>query len=83
MFQQRAFALGGASPGRSGALNSLLTLRQVLSIGCRALVVPEQLAIPNAAEAFNDKDELVDARTAGQLKMVVKKLIDYARLFGG
>jgi NAD(P)H-dependent FMN reductase len=83
MFQQRAFALGGASPGRSGALNSLLTLRQVLSIGCRALVVPEQLAIPNAAEAFNDKDELVDARTAGQLKTVVKKLIDYARLFGG
>ena len=26
VFQNRAFALGGASPGRSGALNSLLTL---------------------------------------------------------
>ena len=37
VFQNRAFALGGASPGRSGALNSLLTLRQVLAIGCRAL----------------------------------------------
>lgn len=83
MFQQRAFALGGASPGRSGALNSLLTLRQVLAIGCRALVVPEQIAIPNAEQAFNDKDELVDARAAGQLKTVIKKLIDYARLFGG
>src|SRR5687768_277296 len=43
VFQGRAFALGGASPGRSGALNSLLTLRQVLAIGCRALVVPEQV----------------------------------------
>jgi len=83
VFQHRAFALGGASPGRSGALNSLLTLRQVLAIGCRALVVPEQIAVPNAEQAFNDKDELVDARAAGQLKTVVKKLIDYARLFGG
>ena len=83
VFQHRAFALGGASPGRSGALNSLLTLRQVLAIGCRALVVPEQIAIPSAEQAFNDKDELVDARAAGQLKTVVKKLIDYARLFGG
>jgi chromate reductase len=83
VFQHRAFALGGASPGRSGALNSLLTLRQVLAIGCRALVVPEQIAIPNAEQAFNDKDELVDARAAGQLKTVAKKLIDYARLFGG
>jgi chromate reductase, NAD(P)H dehydrogenase (quinone) len=83
VFQHRAFALGGASPGRSGALNSLLTLRQVLAIGCRALVVPEQIAVPNAEQAFNDKDELVDARAAGQLKTVIKKLIDYARLFGG
>ena len=58
VFQNRAFALGGASPGRSGALNSLLTLRQVLAIGCRALVVPEQVAIPNAEQAFNESGEL-------------------------
>jgi chromate reductase, NAD(P)H dehydrogenase (quinone) len=83
VFQNRAFAIGGASPGRSGGLNSLLTLRQVLSIGCRAFVVPEQVAIPNAEQAFNERDELVDARAAGQLKTVVKKLIDYARMFGG
>ena len=62
VFQNRAFAIGGASPGRSGALNSLLTLRQVLSIGCRAFVVPEQVAIPNAEQAFNAQDELADAR---------------------
>jgi NAD(P)H-dependent FMN reductase len=83
VFQNRAFALGGASPGRSGALNSLLTLRQVLAIGCRAMVVPEQVAIPNAEQAFNDNGELADARAAGQLKTVIKKLVDYARLFGG
>lgn len=83
VFQSRAFALGGASPGRSGTLNSLLTLRQVLSIGCRAFVVPEQVAIPNAEQAFNDHDELIDARAAGQLKTVLNKLVSYARLFGG
>jgi NAD(P)H-dependent FMN reductase len=81
VFQHRVFALGGASPGRSGALNSLLTVRQVLAIGCRALVVAEQVSIPNAAQAFNEMDELVDARAAGQLKTVVRKLLEYVQMF--
>ena len=34
-YQNRVFALGGASPGRSGATHSLLALRQVLAVGCR------------------------------------------------
>jgi chromate reductase len=83
IFQGRAFALGGASPGRSGALNSLLTLRQVLAIGCRALVIPEQVTVPNAEQAFDEMDELKDSRAAGQLKTVVRKLIEYTRMFGG
>src|SRR5262249_42041861 len=56
VYQNRAFALGAASPGRSGGMQSLITLRQVLAIGCRAFVVPEQVTIPNAAEAFGDMD---------------------------
>jgi NAD(P)H-dependent FMN reductase len=82
VFQNRAFALGGASPGRSGAMQSLLALRQVLAVGCRALVIPEQVTIPNAEQAFDEMDGLKDARAAGQLKTVVRKLIDYARAFG-
>lgn len=81
-FQNRAFALGAASPGRSGGMQSLITLRQVLAIGCRAFVVPEQVTIPNAGEAFDASDELKDARAAAQLKLVVRKLIDYARMMG-
>ena len=81
-FQNRAFALGAASPGRSGGMQSLITLRQVLAIGCRAFVVPEQVTIPNAAEAFDASDELKDARAAAQLKLVVRKLVDYARMMG-
>ena len=79
-YQNRVFALGGASPGRSGATHSLLALRQVLAVGCRALVLAEQVTVPNAEDAFDDMDELTDARAADQLKVVVRKLVDTARL---
>ncbi|HEY7662301.1 MAG TPA: NAD(P)H-dependent oxidoreductase [Xanthobacteraceae bacterium] len=79
-YQNRVFALGGASPGRSGATHSLLALRQVLAVGCRALVIAEQVTVPNAEQAFDEMDELKDARAASQLKLVVRKLVDTARL---
>ena len=79
-YQNRVFALGGASPGRSGATHSLLALRQVLAVGCRALVIAEQVTVPNAEQAFDEKDELKDARAAGQLKLVIRKLVDTAKL---
>jgi chromate reductase, NAD(P)H dehydrogenase (quinone) len=79
-YQNRVFALGGASPGRSGATHSLLALRQVLAVGCRALVIAEQVTVPNAEQAFDEMDELKDARAAGQLKLVVRKLVDTAKL---
>jgi NAD(P)H-dependent FMN reductase len=79
-YQNRVFALGGASPGRSGATHSLLALRQVLAVGCRALVIAEQVTVPNAEQAFDEMDELKDARAAGQLKVVVRKLIETAKL---
>ena len=79
-YQNRVFALGGASPGRSGATHSLLALRQVLAVGCRALVIAEQVTVPNAEQAFDEMDELKDTRAASQLKVVVRKLIDIAKL---
>ena len=79
-YQNRVFALGAASPGRSGGMQSLLALRQVLAVGCRALVIPEQVTIPNAEHAFDEDDQLRDERSANQLKLVVQKLIEYARM---
>jgi chromate reductase, NAD(P)H dehydrogenase (quinone) len=79
-FANRVFALGGASPRRSGAVQSLLALRQVLTVGCRALVLAEQVSVPNAEQAFDDMDELRDARAADDLKIVVRKLIEVAKL---
>jgi NAD(P)H-dependent FMN reductase len=81
-YQNRVFALGAASPGRSGGMQSLLALRQVLAVGCRALVIPEQVTVPNAREAFDEADQLKDIRAAEQLKLVARRLIEYARMFG-
>jgi NAD(P)H-dependent FMN reductase len=82
-FQNRVFAIGGASPGRSGAMQSCIALRQVLAAGCRALVIGEQVNVPNAEQAFDSgTDELKDARLAAQLKTVVRKLVDHARMLG-
>ncbi len=82
-YQNRVFALVGTSPGNSGAMQSLLALRQILAVGCRALVLAEQLSVANAEEAFDEMDELRDARAAGELKLLVRKLIDTARLMTG
>jgi chromate reductase len=78
-YKDRVFALGGASNGAYGAMRSLLALRQVLEIGCGALVIPDQIAVPRAADAYDDKDYLKDEQTASRLKGVLQRLIDVTR----
>jgi hypothetical protein len=51
-----------------------------LAVGCRALVIAEQVTVPNAEQAFDERDGLKDARAAGQLKLVIRKLVDTAKL---
>ena len=63
-------------------MQSLIALRQVLAVGCRAMVVGEQVTVPNANDAFDEMDRLKDTRAAAQLKTVVQKLIEYARMLG-
>jgi NAD(P)H-dependent FMN reductase len=81
-YKNRAFALGAASPGQFGGMRSLMAMRQVLELGCGALVIPEQLSVANAADAFDDMDELKDKRHANQLRSVARRLIEVARLVG-
>jgi NAD(P)H-dependent FMN reductase len=81
-YQNRVFALAGVSPRSTGAVHALLALRQILAVGCRALVLAEQLSVPNADEAFDEGDQLRDPRLGAQLKLVARKLVDTARLLG-
>ena len=53
--------LVSASPGALGGLRGLVTVRSILG-NIRVLVVPEQVAVPKAAEAFDEQGGLVDAR---------------------
>lgn len=78
-FKRRVFAIGSASPGRAGGLRSLMALRQILELGCGALVIPEQIAVSNAAGAFDELDNLKDTQLQNYLRTVVRRLIEVAR----
>jgi NAD(P)H-dependent FMN reductase len=78
-YRDRAFALGGASNGGYGAMRSLMALRQVLEQGCGALVIPDQIAVARAGDAFDEMDNLKDEANARRLKGVVQSLIEFAR----
>jgi chromate reductase, NAD(P)H dehydrogenase (quinone) len=80
-YKGRAFGLGAASNGTYGGMRSLMALRQVLELGCGALVIPDQVAVREAASAFDEEDNLKDERTAGLLKAVAQRLIELARGF--
>ena len=77
-YRDRAFAIGGASNGGYGAMRSLIALRQVLEIGCGALVIPDQIAVSRAGEAFDDNTRFRDDGNARRLKGVVQSLIRFA-----
>jgi len=78
-FQNRVFALGAASPGTFGGMRSLMALRQVLELGCGALVLPDQVSVREAGDAFDDMDDLKDERTARALRRVAERLVQAAR----
>lgn len=80
-YKNRIFALGSASNGMYGGMRSLLALRQVLEIGAGALVLPEQISVSRAADAYDEMGHLKDERTADLLRAVVRRLIDMARQF--
>jgi chromate reductase len=80
-YKNRVFALGAASNGTYGGMRSLMALRQVLELGCGALVIPEQIAVREAANAFDETGNLKDERAAGLLKNAVARLVDMARGF--
>ncbi len=79
-FKGRVFAIASASSTRSGGLHSLIALRQILELGCGALVIPEQVTIPQAELAFDEMDNIIDTGTANLLRAVLARLVDMARL---
>ncbi len=81
-FRNRVFALGAASRNSGGGLRSLMALRQILELGCGALVIPEQVSVPDAEEAFDDMDNLRDAALSAAMKGVARRLVTLAAALG-
>jgi chromate reductase, NAD(P)H dehydrogenase (quinone) len=77
-FKGRVFAIGAAASGGAGGLRSLMALRQILELGCGALVIPEQVAVPRADQAFDDMDNLKDEALASALKAAMRRLVELA-----
>jgi chromate reductase, NAD(P)H dehydrogenase (quinone) len=80
-YKQRVFALGAASNGTYGGYRSLIALRHVLELGCGALVLPDQIAVREAATAFDSMDNLRDEANANRLRTVLGRLVDAAHQF--
>jgi chromate reductase len=78
VFRDRAFAIAAASESRLGGMRSLAALRLILT-ACHAPVIPNQLALSFAGEAYDDTDRLKHPADAEALKALVRQLIDVAQ----
>jgi chromate reductase len=77
-FKKRVFAIGAAANSGNGGVRSLMALRQILELGCGALVIPEQVAVPRAEQAFDENDNLKDEAVATALRNAVRRLVELA-----
>lgn len=73
-FRGKSAAIFSASPGALGGMRSLSALRAILSnIG--VLVIPQQLALPKAHEAFDESGALKDPKRHAAVEAEAKALV--------
>ena len=78
VFRDRVFAIASASGNRLGGARALAALRLILS-ACHATVIPNQLALPFAEQAYDDMDRLKHTADADALKALARQLIDISQ----
>jgi chromate reductase, NAD(P)H dehydrogenase (quinone) len=74
-YRNKVAALLSASPGGFGGLRSLVTLRAVLS-HINVLVIPSQVTISKADEAFDTQGNLKDAKQNEAVRKLTADLVD-------
>lgn len=77
IYNGKLFATMSASPGAAGGLRGLLHLRVVLD-GMGGFVLPGQITLAKAAEAFNDDGTLKDEKKQAEIDALAKKLVSVA-----
>ena len=78
VFRERAFAIASASEGRLGGTRALAALRLILS-ACHATVIPNQLALSFADDAYDHMDRLQHAADIKAMRALVRQLVDFAQ----
>lgn len=75
-------ALFAASPGPFGGARGLITVRGVLA-NSQMLLIPEQVTISKANEAFGPDGQLLDEKHRASVERVVARLLDVTRRMHG
>jgi NAD(P)H-dependent FMN reductase len=78
VFRERVFAIAAASGNRLGGTRALAALRLILT-ACHAAVVPNQLALSFADQAYDEMDHLKHPADIEALKALVRQLIDHSQ----
>jgi NAD(P)H-dependent FMN reductase len=78
VFRQRVFAIAAASESRLGGTRALAALRLILT-ACHAIVIPNQLALGFADQAYDDMDRLKHPADIEALAALVRQLIDVSQ----
>jgi chromate reductase, NAD(P)H dehydrogenase (quinone) len=78
VFRNRPFAIAAASESRLGGTRALAALRLILS-ACHAPVIPNQLALSFASEAYDDLDRLKHPADIEALAALVRQLIEFSQ----
>jgi NAD(P)H-dependent FMN reductase len=78
VFRERPFAVAAASEGRLGGSRALAALRLILT-ACHAAVIPNQLALSFADQAYDDMDRLKHPPDIDALATLVRQLIDVSQ----
>jgi len=78
VFRETPFAIAAASGGRLGGTRALAALRLILS-ACHATVIPNQLALSFADQAYDDMDRLKHPADIDALNALVRQLIDVSQ----
>ncbi|HYG76540.1 MAG TPA: NAD(P)H-dependent oxidoreductase [Planctomycetota bacterium] len=81
-FDGKVASLMAASPGALGGLRGLVTVRSILG-NIKVIVLPDQIAVPKANEAFNPDGSLKDAKQQASVEKLGAGLVSTLKKLHG